>query len=48
MERAKTKEVENTSFKLWNSGTMANKNGVDILIDKNPQGWSGGCQKAGR
>jgi hypothetical protein len=25
--------VENTGFKLWYSGTMANKNGVGILID---------------
>jgi exonuclease III len=30
----KTKEVENTSFKLWYLGTVANKNGVSILIDK--------------
>jgi hypothetical protein len=28
------KEVENTGFKLWYSGTMANKNGGGILIDK--------------
>jgi hypothetical protein len=27
------KEVENTSFKLWYSGTVANKNGVGIMID---------------
>jgi exonuclease III len=26
--------VENTGFKLWYSGTVANKNGVGILIDK--------------
>jgi hypothetical protein len=26
--------VENTSFKVWYSGTVANKNGVGILIDK--------------
>jgi hypothetical protein len=30
----KAKEVENTDFKLWCSGTVANKNGVGILIDK--------------
>ena len=30
----KAKEVENTGFKLWYSGTVANKNGVGILIDK--------------
>jgi exonuclease III len=26
--------VENTGFKLWYSGIVANKNGVGILIDK--------------
>jgi exonuclease III len=26
--------VENTVFKLWYLGTMANRNGVGILIDK--------------
>jgi hypothetical protein len=26
--------VEDTGFKLWYSGTVANKNGVGILIDK--------------
>jgi hypothetical protein len=26
--------VENTGFELWYSGTVANKNGVGILIDK--------------
>jgi hypothetical protein len=26
--------VENTGFKLWYSGTVANKIGVGILIDK--------------
>jgi exonuclease III len=30
----KAKEVENTRFKLGYSGTVANKNGVGILIDK--------------
>jgi hypothetical protein len=30
----KVKEVENTGFKLWYSETVANKNGVGILIDK--------------
>jgi exonuclease III len=28
------KEVEGTSFKLWYTGTAANKNGVGVLIDK--------------
>ena len=27
-------EAENTGFKLWDSGIVANKNGVGILIDK--------------
>jgi hypothetical protein len=30
----KAKEVENTGFKLWYSGTVAKKNGVGILIDR--------------
>ena len=30
----KAKEVENMGFKLWYTGTVANKNGVGILIDK--------------
>ena len=30
----KAKEVEDTGFKLWYTGTTTNKNGVGILIDK--------------
>jgi exonuclease III len=30
----KAKEVENTGFKLWYTGTTANKNGVDIVLNK--------------
>jgi hypothetical protein len=30
----KAMEVENTGFKLWDLGIVANKNGVGILIDK--------------
>jgi exonuclease III len=30
----KAKEVEDTVFKLWYTGTMANKNGVGIVLDK--------------
>jgi exonuclease III len=30
----KAKKVENIGSKLWYSGTVANKNGVGILIDK--------------
>jgi exonuclease III len=30
----KAKEVEDTSFKLWYTGTTANKNGVGIVLDK--------------
>jgi exonuclease III len=30
----KAKEVEDTGFKLWYIGTMANKNGVGIVLDK--------------
>lgn len=31
----KAKEVENTGFKLWYTGTERNRNGVGILVDKN-------------
>jgi hypothetical protein len=30
----KVKEVDNTSFKLWYTSTTANKNEVDIVLDK--------------
>jgi exonuclease III len=30
----KMKEVEDTGFKLWYTGTTANKNGVGIVLDK--------------
>jgi exonuclease III len=30
----KAKEVEDTGFKLWYTGTTANKNEVDIVLDK--------------
>jgi exonuclease III len=30
----KAKEVEDTGFKLWYTCTTANKNGVDIVLDK--------------
>jgi exonuclease III len=30
----KAKEVEDTGFKLWYTGTTANKNGVDIVLYK--------------
>jgi exonuclease III len=30
----KAKEVEDTSFKLWYTGSTANKNGVGIVLDK--------------
>ena len=30
----KAKEVDNTCFKLWYTGTVVNRNGVGVLIDK--------------
>jgi exonuclease III len=30
----KAKEVEDTGFKLWYTGTTANKNEVDIVLNK--------------
>jgi hypothetical protein len=34
MEGEKVKEVEDTSFKLWYTVTMATKNRVSIMINK--------------
>ncbi|KAG2596685.1 hypothetical protein PVAP13_5KG178107 [Panicum virgatum] len=34
IRRLKAKEVEDTGFKLWYTGTTANRNGVGVLIDK--------------
>jgi hypothetical protein len=34
MEGEKAKEVEDTSFKLWYTGTTSTKNGVGIVLDK--------------
>jgi exonuclease III len=33
-KRQNTKEVEDNGFKLWYTGTTANKNGVGIVLDK--------------
>jgi hypothetical protein len=33
-KRQNAKEVEDTGFKLWCTGTTANKNGVGIVLDK--------------
>jgi exonuclease III len=33
-KRQKTKEVEDTGFKLWYTGTTANKNRVGIVLNK--------------
>jgi exonuclease III len=30
----KAKEVEDTGFKVWYTGTTSNKNGVGIVLDK--------------
>jgi hypothetical protein len=32
--RQKAKEVEDTGFKVWYTGTTSNKNGVGIVLDK--------------
>jgi hypothetical protein len=34
MEGLEVKGVDNTSFKLWYTGTTANRNRVGVLIDK--------------
>jgi exonuclease III len=33
-KRQNVKEVEDTGFKLWYTGTTTNKNGVGIVLDK--------------
>ena len=43
----KAKEVDNTSFKLWYIGTVANINGVGVLIDKNFKNSVVGVRKQG-
>ena len=43
------KEVDNIGFKLWYTKTVANRNGVGVLIDKSLKNeWCGGSEKARR
>jgi len=43
----KTKEVDNTGFKLWYTGTVANRNGVGVLIDKSLKNSVVGVRRQG-
>ena len=43
----KAKEVDNTSFKLWYTGTVANRNGVGVLIDKSLKNSVVGVRRQG-
>ena len=43
----KAKEVDNTSFKLWYTGTVANRNGVGVLIDKSLKNGVVGVRRQG-
>jgi exonuclease III len=43
----KVKEVEDTGFKLWYTGTTTNKNGVGIVLDKSLKGGVVGIKRQG-
>ena len=43
----KAKEVDNTCFKLWYTGTVANRNGVGVLIDKSLKNSVVGVRRQG-
>ena len=43
----KAKEVDNTGFKLWYTGTVANRNGVGVLIDKSLKNGVVGVRRQG-
>ena len=43
----KVKEVDNTGFKLWYTGTVANRNGVGVLIDKSLKNGVVGVRRQG-
>ena len=43
----KAKEVDNTGFKLWYTGTVVNRNGVGVLIDKSLKNGVVGVRRQG-
>ena len=43
----KAKEVGNTGFKLWYTGTVANRNRVEVLIDKSLKNCVVGVRRQG-
>ena len=43
----KAKEVDNTCFKLWYTRTVANRNGVGVLIDKSLKNGVVGVRRQG-
>ena len=43
----KAKEVDNTGFKLWYIGTIANRNEVGVLIDKSLKNGVMGVKRQG-
>jgi hypothetical protein len=43
----KAKEVDNTGFKLWYTRTVANRNGVGVLIDKSLKNGVVGVRRQG-
>ena len=43
----KAKEMDNTGFKIWYTGTVANRNGVGVLIDKSLKNSVVGVRRQG-
>ena len=39
--------MDNTGFKLWYTGTVANRNGVGVLIDKSLKNGMVGVRRQG-
>ena len=39
--------MDNTGFKLWYTGTVANRNGVGVLIDKSLKNGVAGVRRQG-
>ena len=47
MEGSEGERVDNTGFKLWYTGTVANRNGVGVLIDKSLKNSVVGVRRQG-
>ena len=47
MEGSEGEEVDNTGFKLWYTETVANRNGIGVLIDKSLKNGVVGVRRQG-